>query len=127
MADADELGPAEWQTLADWYQAVNRREDYDRAKVEIYKTVEEWQLSQWLYGQVQPWVYNQGQLPSQLDPEVVLAFRAAAVKIGQSAELHRLPTPRSVQGEPRLPPLVVPGRQHRRPHRRANLSLLAIR
>ena len=75
IAKANELGPAEWRTLADWYQATGRREDYERAKVEIYKTAEEWRLNQWLYGQVQPWLYNQGQLPSQLDPEVVLAFR----------------------------------------------------
>ncbi len=80
VAGADELGPGEWQSLADWYQAVNRRADYERAKIEIYKTAEEWRLNQWLYGQMQPWVYNQGQLPSQLDPEVVLAFHALLSK-----------------------------------------------
>ena len=82
---ADELGPAEWRTLAGWYQAVNRREDYDRAKVEIYKTADEGQLGQLVYSQVPQWVYNQGQLPSQLDPEVVLAFRAL---LSKSANPH---------------------------------------
>jgi predicted Zn-dependent protease len=80
VAAADELGPSEWRTLADWYQAVNRREDYDRAKVEVYKTADEGQLAQLVYSQVPQWVYNQGQLPSQLDPEVVLAFRALLSK-----------------------------------------------
>ncbi len=76
VAAADELGPGEWRTLADWYQAVNRRKDYERAKVEIYKTAEESRLNQWINGQIQPWLNNQGQLPSHLDDEVVLAFRA---------------------------------------------------
>jgi len=80
VAATDELAASEWRTLADWYQAVNRRADYERAKIEIYKTAEEWRLNQWLYGQMQPWVYNQGQLPPQLDPEVVLAFRALLSK-----------------------------------------------
>ena len=126
VAAADELGPGEWRTLAGWYQAMNRRADCDRAKIEIYKTAEEWQLGQWLYGQVQQWVYNQGQLPSHLDGEAVLAFRGAAGQIIQSAELHRRPAPRVVQGLPRFPPSFVPGRQHSRPHRRADLSLLAV-
>jgi predicted Zn-dependent protease len=80
VAAADELGPAEWRTLADWYQAVSRRNDYERAKIEIYKTMDEWRLDQWLRAQMQPWVNNQGPLPSQLDPEVVLAFRALFAK-----------------------------------------------
>ncbi len=50
----------------------------------------------------------------------------AAGQIIQSAELHRRPAPRVVQGLPRFPPSFVPGRQHSRPHRRADLSLLAV-
>ena len=99
VAAADELAASEWRVLANWYQAVNRRKDYERAKIEIYKTAEEWQLNQWISVQMQPWVNNQGQLPSQLDNEVVLAFRAI-VEIGQSAELHRLSAPRVVQSVP---------------------------
>ena len=75
VAAADELGPAEWRTLADWYQAVNRRADYERAKVEIYKTADEGRLFQWTSAQTQPWLNNAGQLPTHLDDEVVLAFR----------------------------------------------------
>ena len=30
VAAADELGPAEYRTLADWYMAVDRREDHER-------------------------------------------------------------------------------------------------
>jgi predicted Zn-dependent protease len=97
VAAADELGPGEWRTLANWYQAMNRRADFDRAKIEIYKTADEGQLGQWLDGQMRLWVYNQGQLPSQLDPEAVLAFRALLSKSanpqnyigGQLRELYK--------------------------------------
>ena len=80
VAAADELAASEWRVLADWYLAMNRRKDYDRAKIEIYKTAEEWQLNQWISSQMQPWVNNQGQLPSHLDDEAVLAFRALLSK-----------------------------------------------
>ncbi len=80
VAAADELGPAQWQTLADWYQAANRRKDYERAKIEIYKTDDEWRLNQSISNQMQPWLNGQGHLPSQLDPEIVLAFRALLSK-----------------------------------------------
>ncbi len=80
VAAKDELASAQWQTLANWYQAAGRRADYERAKVEIYKTAEEWQLTNWLNGQVNQWVNNQGQLPAQLDSEAVLAFRALLSK-----------------------------------------------
>ena len=51
----DELGPAEYRTLADWYMAVNRREDYDRARVETFKVIDEWQLNHWLNARLRPW------------------------------------------------------------------------
>ncbi len=80
VSAADELGPAEWRVLADWYQAVNRRTEHDSAKVEIYKTAEEWRLNQWISAKSQPWFNNQGQLPAHLDDEVVLAYRALLSK-----------------------------------------------
>jgi tetratricopeptide (TPR) repeat protein len=97
IAAADELGAGEWRTLSDWHQAMKHRAECDRAKIEIYKTEEEWRLSQLIYAQMQPWVYNQGQLPSQLDPEAVLAFRALLSKSaapqnyigGQLRELYK--------------------------------------
>jgi hypothetical protein len=80
VAAADELGPGDWQSLAAWYKAVNRRADYERGTVNVYKTMDEWRIDQWIRGQMQPWVYNQGQMPSQLNPEVILAFRALLAK-----------------------------------------------
>ena len=37
---ADELRGADYRTLADWYMAVNRREAYDRARIETFKVIE---------------------------------------------------------------------------------------
>ena len=60
--------------------AMNRRADYENAKVENFKVIEEWRLDQWIRVKCSPGSYSQGQLPSQLDPEVVLAFRALLAK-----------------------------------------------
>ena len=54
---SDELHGADYLTLADWYMAVNRRDDYDRARIEAFKVIEESQLSNWLYGKLRPWQY----------------------------------------------------------------------
>ena len=73
---ADELGPAEHRTLADWYMAVNRRGDYDRAMIDAYKTMEDYYLSNLLHQKLRPWQQQQGVLPTELDKEVLLIFAA---------------------------------------------------
>ena len=82
---ADELHGADYRTLADWYMAVNRRDAYDRARVETYKVIEEWQLSNWLYAKLRPWQYNNPQQPPprELDVEVLFAFTALFEKSSQ--------------------------------------------
>ncbi|MGA2032621.1 MAG: VIT domain-containing protein [Thermoguttaceae bacterium] len=83
---SDELRGADYRTLADWYMAVNRRDAYDRARIDAYKVVEEYQLSRWLYAKVQPWLrsYNgQQPPPRELDVEVLFAFTALFEKAGQ--------------------------------------------
>ena len=82
---ADELSGADYRTLADWYMAVNRRDDYDRARVETFKVIDEWRLNQWLYGKLRPWQYNNEQQPPprELDVEVLYAFTALFEKASQ--------------------------------------------
>ena len=82
---ADELHGADYRTLADWYMAVNRRDAYDRARIETYKVIEEWQLSNWLYAKLRPWQYNNSQQPPprELDVEVLFAFTALFEKSSQ--------------------------------------------
>lgn len=81
----DELNPQAWQALAGWYQAAGRRADYETARIRIFQTIEEWQMSQVLAQRLHPWQYPQGPLPSQLDDSVLLLFRAVFEKSGSPA------------------------------------------
>ncbi len=82
---ADELRGADYRTLADWYMAVNRRADYDLARVETFKAIDEWRLNQWLWSTLQPWQrYNDQQPPPrELDVEVLYALTALFEKASQ--------------------------------------------
>ncbi len=73
---ADELGPREYRTLADWYMVLNRRELYERSLVASYKFNEEWDLSNWLSQKLRPWQYGNAQPPGELDKEVITVFAA---------------------------------------------------
>ena len=76
VAATDELGPAEYRTLTDWYMAVGRREKHDRAMIAAYKTIEEGRLSDMLRQKLQPWQRHDAHMPSELDKEVLLIFAA---------------------------------------------------
>lgn len=80
---ADELGPQAYAVLADWYLAANRREAYERARIRVYLTLDEWRMNQWLYAQLAPWQRSDGHLPSELDSEVLLMFSALFEKSSQ--------------------------------------------
>ncbi|HYW78639.1 MAG TPA: hypothetical protein VE890_03645, partial [Thermoguttaceae bacterium] len=73
---ADELGPTEYRTLADWYMVVDQKEKHERALIAVFKTMEEWQMSNWISGQLQPWQRNDGEIPSELDKDVLRMFTA---------------------------------------------------
>ncbi|QVL34171.1 hypothetical protein KIH39_09760 [Telmatocola sphagniphila] len=76
IRDTGDLGPADYQTLANYYLVENKKLESDQAKVAVYKTMEEYQLSQIIYVQLRPWQYANGNLPTHLDPEVLYIFRA---------------------------------------------------
>jgi tetratricopeptide (TPR) repeat protein len=82
---ADELGSAEYRALGDWYQAENRREDYEKSKEQIYKTMPEGEIEQFLNGQMQPWLNPDGARPSELNREVLWAFQNVLAKSGDPA------------------------------------------
>ena len=65
--------------------AVNRREAYDRCRIETFKMIDEWQLSNWIYQKLRPWQYNNPQQPPprELDVEVLFAFTALFEKASQ--------------------------------------------
>ncbi len=71
---ADELGPREYRSLADWYLIENRREPHEKAVAAVYKTTNEYQLSQRIQIFMRPWQVE-GHLPTQLDKEVLQVFK----------------------------------------------------
>ncbi|HUT12367.1 MAG TPA: VIT domain-containing protein [Thermoguttaceae bacterium] len=79
---ADELGPAEYRTLADWYMVVDDRAAYERARIAAYQFTEEWQLSNWLSAKLSPWQRDDGKVPDDFDEEVLLVFAALFEKSG---------------------------------------------
>ena len=79
---ADELGPDAYAALAGWYLAANRREAYERARRQVYLTLEEWQMGQWLHQQLNPWQRQDGHLPAELNEEVLIMFSALFEKSG---------------------------------------------
>jgi len=88
IRDEDELGPTDHRALANWYMAVGRREDYRRAMIAVYKTVEDWRLNNWLWRKLEPWRRHGGDrpgspMPAELDKEVLLAFAALLEKSSQ--------------------------------------------
>jgi predicted Zn-dependent protease len=82
---ADELTPAAYRTLADWYLVLNQRERHDRAMVAAYQTLEEWRLSRLISAHINSFQRGDGHAPSELDPQVLLMFRALFEKSGNPA------------------------------------------
>jgi tetratricopeptide (TPR) repeat protein len=82
VAKKDELGPAAYRTLADWYMVAGRREQHDQTLVNAYKTLDEYNLSRLINAQLRPWQSDGGQVPSELDKEVLLMFQALFEKSG---------------------------------------------
>jgi predicted Zn-dependent protease len=71
-----QLGPAEYRTLADWYMVLNQRDKHEAALSSVMTFTQEWQLSNWLWGQLAPWRNNSNNqpMPTELDPNVLRAF-----------------------------------------------------
>jgi predicted Zn-dependent protease len=86
LAEADELGPREHRTLANWYMAVDRRSQYERAMIETYKVMPEWRLQQMLQQRLDPWQRRDGKPPAELDEQTLLVFAALFEKAGSPGQ-----------------------------------------
>ena len=71
---ADELGAGAYRTLADWYLAANQREKHERTLLAAYRMLDENQMYGWLYRKLNPWLRQDGPLPTELDPDVMRFF-----------------------------------------------------
>jgi len=72
----DELGPAEYRALANWYLVRNERNKYEEAIIAALMVEEEYQLSNRLYQERNRWCRGPEQMPKELDPMVARIFTA---------------------------------------------------
>lgn len=77
------LPPADLSALANWYLVKGRQQDYGNARVDVFMATEEWQVSNWLNQQRQPWYRTDVALPTELNKNVLFAFRALFKKSNQ--------------------------------------------
>jgi len=82
----DELSPADYQILANLYLVQDQREKYERSRIQTYKAMQEYQLSNFI-AQTQNRT-NQQQGPHELDEEVLFAYTALFEKTSNPANYY---------------------------------------
>ena len=71
------LSAGDHALLAHWRLVLNDRAAYERSRIETFKAVEEWQLQNWIHQRMHRWYgYNNAPVPTELDENVLFAFRA---------------------------------------------------
>ncbi len=70
----DALSSADEKTLSDWYLALDRRAQYERSRIDVFKAMQEHQLSQFI-NQQRYRLQNAGG-PHELDETTLFALRA---------------------------------------------------
>lgn len=77
------LSHGDYRSLADWYLALNRRENYERARIESFNQTPEHVLSS-LVNQVRNrWIQPNIPLPSELDENTLFVWKALFAKSSQ--------------------------------------------
>jgi hypothetical protein len=71
-----QLSPADYRALGDWYLVADQREQSGRAKIAVFKATQEYQISNWLRQKRQPWYRTDVPLPTELEDDILFAFRA---------------------------------------------------
>ncbi len=82
VKDRDELGPTDYRLLSDWYQVVDRRDDYERARIDALLVMEEWQLQQFVQQHVYQWQNSEGPRGNHVDDDALFALKALFEKSG---------------------------------------------
>ncbi|MBI5759842.1 MAG: hypothetical protein HZA46_15090 [Planctomycetales bacterium] len=70
------LTAADYRLLADWYLVADRRAAYERSRIESFKQMPEHQLANSLYQVRNVWYRTDRPLPSELDENTLLGYRA---------------------------------------------------
>ncbi len=77
------LSPADYSALGDWYLVVDQKEQYQRAKIEVFKIMQEYQISNWIRQKREPYNRTDTPLPTEFDERVLFAFQALFEKSNQ--------------------------------------------
>lgn len=76
------LSGSDYRTLADWYLVSNRRDAYERSRIEAYKLMPENYLYQMAYQISNRWRYGNA-LPGELDENTLFLYKALFEKSAQ--------------------------------------------
>ena len=74
------LSSSDYRMLFDWYLVSNRRTDHERAKLEVFKQMPEGNLGNSLNQVRNRWHQHNVTLPSELDENTLLTFKALFAK-----------------------------------------------
>ena len=77
------ISPGDHKALGDWYLVVDRKQDYKRAQIDVFKLMPEYQINNWIQQRRAPWHRTDAPLPSELDERVLFAFQALFEKSSQ--------------------------------------------
>ncbi|MEI8020033.1 MAG: hypothetical protein WCH39_17650, partial [Schlesneria sp.] len=77
------LSAADYRSLADWYLVVNRRDAYERSRVEAFSQTPEGNLNQLIHQSNNRWQQTNLPLPSELDENTLLVFKTLFKKSAQ--------------------------------------------
>lgn len=77
------LAAEDYRSLANWYLVLDRRENYERARIEAFKQTPESDLNNLMYQIRNRWMQSNIPLPSELDENTLFAWKALFEKTAQ--------------------------------------------
>ena len=72
----DELDGDQLRFLAGWYLVENNRRAHEATRIKIFQALPEHRLNQMIHRSLGRWTRRQGEVPSELDPDVLAMFGA---------------------------------------------------
>ena len=76
LQETARLTPQDQAALAEWYLVSDRRKDYEQAKIDTLEASQEYDLSNFIGNRMQIWTNTSQTMPTELDENVLFAFRA---------------------------------------------------
>ena len=76
LKETARLTPQDQTALADWYLVDDRRQEYEQTKVDALEAFQEYELESFISGRSDRWMYQAETMPTELDENVLFAFKA---------------------------------------------------